>query len=109
MNIKQEFTREECYNILQQYDKECYDYYMKNAWYFGMGARRYAKHLYIENLVLNLFKKYFIKFERIYKSDTFRAYVNGNDFSTVRIEDCGISLDGKLVDEEDFEIWCGKI
>ena len=40
-----EMSREEVFSVLKQYDPELYEYYMKNAWYFGMGAKNYAAYL----------------------------------------------------------------
>lgn len=42
-------TREEVYETLKKYDPELYEYYMKNAWYFGMGAYNYAAYLLKKN------------------------------------------------------------
>lgn len=42
-------TRDEVYETLKKYDPELYEYYMKNAWYFGMGAYNYAAYLLKKN------------------------------------------------------------
>lgn len=42
---KTELTIDECMEIFKKYDKTAYDYYMKNAWYFGYNARNYARKL----------------------------------------------------------------
>lgn len=38
-------TMDECLEIFKKYDKERYDFYSKNAYYFGCDARNYAKYL----------------------------------------------------------------
>lgn len=43
--MAREMSRDEVYETLKKYDPEAYEYYKKNAWYFGMGARRYAEYL----------------------------------------------------------------
>ena len=43
--MARDMSREEVYETLKKYDPEAYEYYKKNAWYFGMGARRYAEYL----------------------------------------------------------------
>ena len=35
----------ECLEIFKEYDKELYDYYKHNAYFFGADARRYAEYL----------------------------------------------------------------
>lgn len=43
--MAKELTTEECMEIFKKYDPERYDYYQKNAWYFGCDARNYARYL----------------------------------------------------------------
>ena len=46
MNVKnKELTTNECMEIFKKYDKDLYEYYMQNAWFFGYDARSYAKYL----------------------------------------------------------------
>lgn len=40
-----ELTTNECMEIFKKYDKDIYEYYMQNAWFFGCNARNYAKYL----------------------------------------------------------------
>ena len=38
-------NREEAMQIFKKYDRDMYEYYMKNAWYLGSGALMYAEKL----------------------------------------------------------------
>lgn len=38
-------TNAECMEIFKKYDKDLYEYYKDNAWYFGSTARLYAEYL----------------------------------------------------------------
>lgn len=40
-----ELSMLECLEIFKEYDKDLYDYYNNNAYFFGADARRYAEYL----------------------------------------------------------------
>lgn len=113
MDIKRKpsrrFTDEECFEILKRYDPQAYEYYSNNAWFFGCCARRYAEYLYAKNHLVGLFAKYHIRHERIGDHDAYRVYGNFEGFSSVRIANNLLELDGRITDEEDFERWCAAI
>lgn len=102
-----EFTREECFEILKRYDKPCYEYYMNNAWYFGYNARNYAQHLYLINLVKEMFDKYNLIFVS-YAPSSYKVFGNDGSYSIVSIREHQLVIDGRCMDEEDFEKWCFK-
>lgn len=105
---RRDFTQNECMKIFLQYDKSIYDYYFNNAWCFGADARRYAEYLYRKHYLLDKFAEYHKKFEKIGETDTFRVFTSDGSFSSVRITNNQIELDGRITDESDFEEWLGR-
>ena len=53
-------------------------------------------------------EEYHKKFEKIGETDTFRVYMRDGSFSSVRITNNQIELDGRITDESDFEEWLGR-
>lgn len=106
---RRDFTREECYEIFLKYDENMYRFYFNNAWMFGCMARRYAEYLYRTHYFYETFEKYSVKAERIGHTDTFRVPLSDGSFSSVRLTNNQIELDGRITDEEDFEKWLGRI
>lgn len=43
--VKAELTTDECMEIFKKYDKNAYEYYRNNMYYFGYNARNYARKL----------------------------------------------------------------
>lgn len=105
---RRDFTHDECMKIFLQYDKPIYNYYFNNAWYLGADSRRYAEYLYKKHYLLDKFAEYKMKFEKIGDLDAFRVFMNDGSFSSVRITNNQIELDGKIVDDEDFEGWLDR-
>ena len=105
---RRDFTQNECMKIFLRYDKSIYDYYFNNAWCFGADSRRYAEYLYRKHYLLDKFTEYHMKFEKIGETDTFRVYMSDGSFSSVRITNNQIELDGRITDESDFEEWLGR-
>ena len=42
---KKELSMDECLEVFKKYDVKSYEYYSKNAWYFGCNAKNYAQKL----------------------------------------------------------------
>lgn len=57
--MQKSLTREEVYEVLKKYDPKLYDYYMREAWYFGFDAVRYAEYLLRQHgeTIENVFSK----------------------------------------------------
>ena len=76
---------------------------------FGCMARRYAEYLYRTHYLYETFEKYSVKAERIGYTDTFRIPLSDGSFSSVRLTNNQIELDGRITDEENFEKWLGRL
>mgnify|MGYP003431150551 CR=1 FL=1 len=44
-----ELSADECMEIFKKYDKEAYEYYENNMWFFGFNAVNYARYLKEKN------------------------------------------------------------
>ena len=48
--MKRDFTLEECFEILEKYDKPLCEWYRRNDTFFGINIRTYAAYLYSTHL-----------------------------------------------------------
>lgn len=57
--MQKELTSEEAYKVLERYDPQLYNHYLRNGWYFGWEAKRYAEYLLRQHgeTIENVFSK----------------------------------------------------
>lgn len=57
--MQRRLTREETFEVLKKYDPKLYDHYMREAWFFGWEAVRYAEYLLRQHgeTIENVFSK----------------------------------------------------
>lgn len=58
-HTNKELSMDECMEIFKKYDVKLYEYYSKNAWFFGFSARNYAQYLVTKNVTKNVIENVF--------------------------------------------------
>ena len=87
---RKELSMDECMEIFKKYDIKLYEYYSKNAWYFGCNAKNYAQKLLEENETENNNTALQTKLQKVKVGDAVFCFDKNCDFAyeerKVRIE-----------------------